>query len=88
MRADRISRTLRVLAAFSVLSLLVGCQIPRGSFGHEPLQTRFAAMAKSAGEGEPKPTPADRYAPPARTASVEPVVLAKHVAPVERAIAQ
>jgi len=87
MRPGSKSRALRVLAAFTTLVLLVGCQIPGGTFGQEPLQTRFAALTKVAIEAEPKPARPDRYTPTPRMAS-EPVVLAGHapnfVGPVAR----
>jgi hypothetical protein len=83
MRPGSNSRILHVLAAFAVLSLIVGCQIPGGSFGQEPLQTRFAALTKVAIQTEPEPARPDHYTPAPRMAA-EPVVLAKHASPVER----
>ena len=42
------------LFVIAALVLLVGCQIPGGSFGQEPLQTRFAALTKVAIQAEPQ----------------------------------
>lgn len=87
MRIGSNSRSLRVLAAFAALVLLVGCQIPGGSFGQEPLQTRFAALTKVAIQAEPQPVRPNRYTPTPQMAA-EPVVLAGHAptaaAPIAR----
>ena len=86
MRRGTNSRILRVLAAFAVPTLMVGCQIPGGSFGQEPLQTRFAALTKVAIQAEPKPARPDHYTPTPRIAA-EPIVLAGHAQSVAGPVA-
>jgi DMSO/TMAO reductase YedYZ molybdopterin-dependent catalytic subunit len=80
MRADQKRRTLRLLAAIAALTLLAGCRIPGATLGTEPLQLRFAAMTRTAIEAQNDAAPSDRYEPPARVTSAEPVVLAANEA--------
>ena len=76
MRAERKNNAILALASVAALTLFVGCQIPGGSFGSEPLQTRFAALTRNAVEAETEPRRPERYVPPVRVTQDEPVVIA------------
>lgn len=75
MHADRTSRTFRVLASVFASALLVGCQIPGGSFGHEPLQMRLAELTRVAVEADAARAAAPEAAPE-RSVPERPVILA------------
>lgn len=76
MRAEQKNRAVFALAAVAALTLFVGCRIPGGSFGDEPLQTRFAALTRNAAEAGTEPRPQERAVPPMRVTQDEPVVIA------------
>ena len=67
--------TLGLVTSFSVASML-GCQVPGGSFGSEPLQIRFAEAVKVS----VKAIDHSRYEDhgPQRTTSESPMILAGH----------
>jgi hypothetical protein len=77
MRTGTTKRMIRLLAAASMLFLMVGCQIPGSSFASDPLQLRFAEATKqSLAAAEKHET--RRLAHPQRSAQAEPIVLAGH----------
>ena len=76
MRAERKNRVILALASVAAFTLFAGCQIPGGSFGSEPLQTRFAALTRNAVEAETEPRLQKRDIPPVRVTQDEPVVIA------------
>ncbi|MBA3313801.1 MAG: hypothetical protein M3552_08460 [Planctomycetota bacterium] len=77
MPAGTKTRTIRLLAAASLLTLMVGCRVPGASFASDPLQLRFAEATKqsmlAAEQAEAAPTPR-----PLQSAESKPIVLAGH----------
>lgn len=69
---------LGILGSVAVASL-IGCQVPGGSYGTEPLQIRFAEAVKVSLQTSPSPD-AKPYHSPDRTASANTIILASQTA--------
>lgn len=78
MQANTKTRTICLLAALALLSLMVGCRVPGSSFASDPLHLRFAKatqMSMVAAET----VEVDGVTKPTKSAQVESIVLAGHV---------
>ncbi len=72
----RVRNVKNLVLTIAASGLLVGCQVPGGSFGREPMQLRFAEMTCSALAVEDA-GPTSPYAAPVRPAG-ESIAVAAH----------